>query len=45
MTINYRKSARALRLGITVKQGGEVTVTVPLHVSLEEAESFVASKA
>jgi len=41
MDIQYKSSAKAKNIRITVKGRGEVTVTVPKSISIHQAEQFV----
>ncbi|MDR2562487.1 MAG: M48 family metallopeptidase [Prevotellaceae bacterium] len=41
----YRYSERARRINIRVKHSGEVIVSMPLNITMEEAKNFVAEKA
>lgn len=44
LNIAYRRSQRARNLRITIHPTQTITVTVPLHISLERAKEFVRSK-
>ena len=44
MNISYRRSSRAKYLRITIDPTQAVTVTVPVHTSLEQAKAYVRSK-
>ncbi len=44
LNIDYRRSKRARNLRITIAPDAAVTVTVPVRISLKEAEGFVQSR-
>lgn len=43
-TVLFKKSTRASRIGISVRPLKNISVSIPVHISFEEAERFVSEK-